>query len=257
MKKIFALMIVCILMSVLLILPAYASCDTCMSQEVDIDWAAHCEAACSCSWGPCPDCGEPGVYVEDFCGATHSYTWSNPSDTTHKGVCACGKTVEGNCELEEDAYKAPECEAHGYRYFVCNICGGDVLEDIPASGHNWGSEPSYDSATCFSVGVAVYVCGTCGEEESRASMAIPHIFVNSKCTMCGLSENAVTTKPAETSKPVETTRPIGGAVIPGDLMGDHLSGNGIDNIVDARALLGVFMIGSILIVVCYLIKKKR
>ena len=62
MKKIFTLMIVCILMSVLFTLPAYASCDTCMSQEVDIDWAAHCEAACSCSRGAqalCRPQGQP------------------------------------------------------------------------------------------------------------------------------------------------------------------------------------------------------
>ena len=246
MKKIFTLMIVCILMSVLFTLPAYASCDTCMSQEVDIDWAAHCEAACSCSWGPCPDCGEAGAYVEDFCGATHSYTWSNPSDTTHKGVCACGKTVEGNCELEEDAYKAPECEAHGYRYFVCNICGGDVLEDIPASGHNWGSEPSYDSATCFSVGVAVYVCGSCGEEESRASPAIAHKYVNSKCIMCGSIQSVETTKP-----------PIGNAGAEDPGVGSVGFGNGAQSI-DGRHLFGaLFAAGALVGAVALFEKRKR
>ena len=246
MKKIFTLMIVCILMSVLFALPAYASCDTCISQEVDIDWAAHCEAACSCSRGPCPDCGEVGAYVEDFCGATHSYTWSYPSNTTHKGVCACGKTVEGNCELEEDAYKAPECEAHGYRYFVCKICGGDVLEDIPASGHNWGSEPSYDSATCFSVGVAVYVCGTCGEEESRASPAIAHKYANSKCIMCGSIQSVETTKP-----------PIGnvGAEDPG--VGSVGFGNGVQSI-DGRHLFGaLFAAGALVGAVALFEKRKR
>ena len=153
--------------------------------------------------------------------------------------------------------KEAECEAPGYEYMVCTSCGFEDMTNIPALGHKWGNEPTSNTATCFSVGVAVYECQVCGEEESRSATAIAHKFNVGKCVMCGLSENAVTTKPVETSKPVETTRPIGGAVIPGDLMGDHLSGNGIDNIVDARALLGVFMIGGIFIVVCYLIKKKR
>ena len=153
--------------------------------------------------------------------------------------------------------KEAECEAPGYEYMVCTSCGFEDMTNIPALGHKWGNEPTSNTATCFSVGVAVYECQVCGEEESRSATAIAHKFNVGKCVMCGLSENAVTTKPVETLKPVETTRPIGGAVIPGDLMGDHLSGNGIDNIVDARALLGVFMIGGIFIVVCYLIKKKR
>ena len=175
MKKKICLFVMVALMAFLMILPASASCDDCINHTDSFDWSNHCEANCTCSWGPCPYCGESGAYVEDFCNSVHSYEWSQTSDTSHTGICACGDSVEEECDMVVVSNVEATCDDEGYCVYECSTCGAEYREVLYAPGHEW-EETTCDDPTCTVPGIQRYECSVCGESQAETIDALGHSY---------------------------------------------------------------------------------
>ena len=128
--------------------------------------------------------------------------------------CAdCGKdfTVTGNDKLphEWDAgvvTQDPTCEETGVKTFTCNNCGDTKTEEIPATGHIYGTLIAKVDATCVDTGFAAhYKCEACGKlfdetfvEKTEAELtlaALGHTFTvtvagtPATCTDTGIKDH--------------------------------------------------------------------
>ena len=86
---------------------------------------------------------------------------------------------------------APNCTHSGENKYVCALCGGEELREVPALGHS-GEVLETVAPTCTEAGYTRYHCTVCGEEwNADAVDALDHNWadatcVNPKtCTVCG------------------------------------------------------------------------
>ena len=129
-------------------------------------------------------CTTDGVktYTCSVCGKTmtepiehtgHNYgNWVKDSDTRHKRTCA---NDSSHVEYEDHQFdegvlvEDPDCTSPGKRKYTCTVCGGDVIKDIPALGHNMRYVPRYE-AECEEDGcIGHYECKLCGRYFSTIS----------------------------------------------------------------------------------------
>lgn len=92
----------------------------------------------------------------DDCGYIHAEKYSAKTDPkgNHNPLNAA---VLGVTLIKTDA----TCTEDGY--YTCTLCD-EVVEGDPATGHNWGDEPTDVIApTCSSWGYSLWFCKTCGE----------------------------------------------------------------------------------------------
>ncbi len=91
--------------------------------------------------------------------------------------------------------KEPTCSEKGWKpYQLCELCGDNNYEELPATGHNpvWETEVE---ATCTGNGSEVYMCQNCLMILDRRDIpAHGHEVVDGACIHCGLAEIKVVVK---------------------------------------------------------------
>ena len=323
MKKKLMTFLMMALMFAVMAVPAYASCDDCIGSIEGYDWSEHCEVYCTCEWGPCGSCNDSGTYLEEFCGATHQYTYIS-TNGSHAAICACDynfseectftykSTTPSTCQnagyvvyectvckgiktealpiadhsypmepnrvyastcttagytewicetcdhVKQTDWNDPlghdwiestipaECDVDGQHFKVCDRCGKDESTVIPAPGHDWNTEPMHSTSTCYYAGTATYECLTCGEEKTQAAPKTTHKYIDGRCTMCGITENAETTAPSGGNLSGGSTGNTG--KVPEELIGDDLG--------DPKRILGLFAIGTMLMLLVLVIRRR-
>ncbi len=94
-----------------------------------------------------------------------------------------------------------------YQCAVCGeILDYGEIPVIEAKGHRWGEAEVVTPATCAEAGLAKYVCEVCGVEVTEEIPATgEHSFVDGVCTVCGAAdESYVPETTVEEEKTVET-----------------------------------------------------
>ena len=238
---------------------AICACDDLYTEECTFEKKSVFPSTCQYAGYEVYECTVcKGTYTKSLPQADH--TWEinqvySASCTTYGRTewkcltCDDFKTENNVDPLGHDWYEMTrdaECEISGEHYKVCDRCGLDESSVIPAPGHAWSVDPIENTSTCFYAGVATYVCQVCGEENSRPSAKIDHIFKNEKCTMCGIAESAVES----------TAPPIGGGSS-SDISGS--SGAFIEDLVNsdvpnAKRFLSLIVIGTLFFAVVAFIK---
>ena len=96
-------------------------------------------------------------------------------------------TVTGNITLYtiwEDAHTLgewetltePTCTTEGRHKRICEVCGKEETEDIPALGHTWGECETVAEPTCTADGRNKRICEVCEKEETENIPALGHDF---------------------------------------------------------------------------------
>lgn len=124
--------------------------------------------------------------------------------------------------VEEDR---DSCDVEGERKQVCEVCGEEEVETIPAGTHTWDEGTVTKAPTCLESGVRERTCVYCGAKDQETLSATGHISVNlaaveatctesgltagSKCSACGTILNAQQIVPAKghTLKHVNAVEP--------------------------------------------------
>ena len=66
----------------------------------------------------------------------------------------------------------PTCTVDGHKTGVCDGCGKEVVEVIPATGHQLGEDAVVIPATCIMDGSKTGICTVCGEEVTEVIPAL-------------------------------------------------------------------------------------
>lgn len=124
--------------------------------------------------------------------------------------------------VEEDR---DSCDVEGERRKVCEVCGEEEVETIPAGTHTWDEGTVTKAPTCLESGIRERTCVYCGAKDQETLSATGHISVNlaaveatctesgltagSKCSACGTILNAQQIVPAKghTLKHVNAVEP--------------------------------------------------
>lgn len=124
--------------------------------------------------------------------------------------------------VEEDR---DSCDVEGERRKVCEVCGEEEVETIPAGTHTWDEGTVTKAPTCLESGIRERTCVYCGAKDQETLSATGHISVNlaaveatctesglttgSKCSVCGTILNAQQIVPAKghTLKHVNAVEP--------------------------------------------------
>ena len=79
---------------------------------------------------------------------------------------------KGDWQIVKDS----TCIESGSEELVCTVCGYKKIEEIPAKGHAWNSEPTVDkAATCTEAGSQSTHCARCGEtKDAEVISALGH-----------------------------------------------------------------------------------
>ncbi len=92
----------------------------------------------------------------------HSYSteWKY-DDTNHWHECSCGAKInEAAHTNKEDVVKAATCVDAGSKKTTCSVCGREVIEEIAALGHDFGTDGK---------------CSRCGNTKAEVDAAVARI----------------------------------------------------------------------------------
>ena len=134
-------------------------------------------------------CGEFCLDCQTFPYETHPHTWEyscEPDSTEHTKTCAsCGRTETEAHVWDMTKTEGSSCEEPGNIHSVCDLCGMEKDEEIPAPGHNY-SELNADEYEHWNV------CSVCGQEEPGSRAAHSYLPQGSRwvCSGCGLEHGA-------------------------------------------------------------------
>ena len=105
--------------------------------------------------------------------------------------CACGVNYIGAItpalghDLVVHEGQAPTCTEVGWaEYVTCTRCDHSTYQEIPATGHSFGSWHQVTAPTCTEVGLAERFC-SCSQRDTQEIDALGHNYVNSICSRCG------------------------------------------------------------------------
>ena len=120
-------------------------------------------------------------------GHTFSDAWSK-DDTYHWHAATCGHTDEISEKAEHSwddgvITKQPTCTEDGVMTYTCTVCEKTKTADIPATGHTFSEDWSYDDDYHWHA-------ATCGDTDEVSEKA-EHTWDNGVCSVCG------TPKPSE------------------------------------------------------------
>ena len=120
-------------------------------------------------------------------GHTFSDAWSK-DDTYHWHAATCGHTDEISEKAEHSwddgvITKQPTCTEDGVMTYTCTVCEKTKTADIPATGHTFSEDWSYDDDYHWHA-------ATCGDTDEVSGKA-EHTWDNGVCSVCG------TPKPSE------------------------------------------------------------
>ena len=120
-------------------------------------------------------------------GHTFSDAWSK-DDTYHWHAATCGHTDEISEKAEHSwddgvITKQPTCTEDGVMTYTCTVCEKTKTADIPATGHTFSEDWSYDDTYHWHA-------ATCGDTDEVSEKA-EHTWDNGVCSVCG------TPKPSE------------------------------------------------------------
>ena len=78
------------------------------------------------------------------------------------------------------------CTKDGSKTFACALCGEEIKEVIPATGHTMGEGKVVEEPNCYKQGVLVYTCTVC-KEEIAEWIPIRHTYedMDETCDICG------------------------------------------------------------------------
>ena len=77
------------------------------------------------------------------------------------------------------------CNSSGEKVATCLVCGNEMAETIPATGHSYSDEWTVvQEATCTEDGIETNSCLVCGKTVEQA-IASGHIYENGVCQRCG------------------------------------------------------------------------
>ena len=117
-------------------------------------------------------------------GKIYTITFATPVDSI---TLSCSAQVRANSMTATAEKKGDDGCAHNWidatctEPKTCSICG--AIEGV-ALGHDW-EIISQEEATCTAGGSIVYECAGCGEDKSETFPALPHTYVDGKCSACG------------------------------------------------------------------------
>ena len=170
-----------------------------------------------------PTCYEPGMWrrVCSFCGDEVTgeipmidHTWDEEYTVDELPTCStegiesihcsvCGAADEATARpIDKTAHtygdwhteKEQTCTEAGSRKMVCEVCGDEIFEEIPAAGHKWDEAYTVDvSPTYEMAGSKSIHCSVCGEIKEGSSVAIPKLLKPlSLVTFSGISAKTYT-----------------------------------------------------------------
>lgn len=82
------------------------------------------------------------------------------------------------------------CTEAGVRRRVCTVCGqGNVTEEIPATGHNYG--PWHDLVNTCTEHTQTATCINCNSTTTQIVKVNGHVYKNGSCINCGAKQPAI------------------------------------------------------------------
>ena len=118
---------------------------------------------------------EEKVYTITFAAPVDSITFAMANQGRANSITAAAvKTGDDECAHNWIDATCTEPK-------TCSICGA---VEGSALGHDW-EIISQQEATCTAEGSIVYECAGCGEDKVETFPALPHTYVDGKCSACG------------------------------------------------------------------------
>ncbi|MDO5145889.1 MAG: leucine-rich repeat protein [Eubacteriales bacterium] len=106
--------------------------------------------------------------------------------------------------------KAPTCTEDGEIVRICEKCGYEERESIPATGHKWDEGTITTPATETSEGVKTYTCTVCGETRTES---IPKLPVTQDKKPADSTAPTVPVAPVAPTTPAAPAAPTTGSVV--------------------------------------------
>ena len=115
----------------------------------------------------------PAAVAEDA-GANYYYVTNNDGKTVPTNFTNdpnAGSPAEANHQHQWVLRRSTPatCTEPGVNYYGCETpgCNGTKIQEIPATGHQWGSWQTVKAATCKEEGLEKRICAACQKEETR------------------------------------------------------------------------------------------
>ncbi len=112
------------------------------------------------------------VTTAPTCSAEGVKTFTCANDATHTKTEAVAIDADAH-KLGEKTVVDATCTEAGSETGTCELCGKDVVVEIPALGHDWDEGKVTTEPTTDAEGVKTYTCGTCGETKTEAVEKLP------------------------------------------------------------------------------------